>query len=141
METCTFSCFHVQNLHESAKTCSFSCICISPFIAYHYVIMVKGLYVVYEPSSQLTGLFPPSSQLRSAKVALESPEGLERGVQLQMEREVWGANGCSEFFRQLHFEPSGRDPTPWVVLTAPASKLDRKTLHFAATAVIAVFGE
>ena len=86
--------------------------------------------------------YPLLPQLRDAKQALESPESLDRGIQVQVEREVWDVAGCPEFFQRLQFDVSKtHSHTPWILLTAPASKLDRKTLHFAATAVLAVFGE
>lgn len=80
--------------------------------------------------------------MRSAKVSLGSPESVERGVHIQVEREVWETNGCTTFLQKLNFELSGKGrSTPWVTLSAPAARLDRKTLHFAATAIVAVFGE
>ena len=67
---------------------------------------------------------------------------MEHGVHIQVEREVWETNGCTTFLQKLNFELSGKGrSTPWVTLSAPAARLDRKTLHFAATAIIAVFGE
>ena len=81
-------------------------------------------------------------QLRNAKVSLESPDSLAQGVNIQVEREVWDTNGCTAFLQKLNFEPSGKSHTmPWVTLSAPAMRLDRKTLHFAATALIAVYGK
>lgn len=82
------------------------------------------------------------AQLQSAKVSLESPDGFERGVHVKLEKEVWGRAGCREFLQKLNFEASQQDVrSPWVTLCSPAVKLDRKTLHFATTAIIAVFGK
>ena len=51
-------------------------------------------------------------------------------------------NGCAEFLQKLNFELSRSEShSPCVTLSAPAVKLDRKTLHFAVTAVSAVFGK
>ena len=67
---------------------------------------------------------------------------MEHGVHIQVEREVWETNGCTTFLQKLNFELLGKGRSaPWVTLSAPAARLDRKTLHFAATAIIAVFGE
>ena len=86
--------------------------------------------------------FALSLQLQSAKVGLDGPDNFERGVNVQLEREVWSKAGCSEFFQRLNFTAMGGDPkSPSVMLTAPAAKLDRRTLHFAATAVVAAFSE
>ena len=77
-------------------------------------------------------------------MALETPDGFERGVQVQLEKEVWGRIGCREFFQNLNFEPIHRDREfrgSLVTLTSPVVKLDRKMLHFATTAIMAVFGE
>lgn len=73
---------------------------------------------------------------------MESPESFERGVRVQLEKEIWGVNGCAEFLQKLNFELSRTEPhSPWVTLSAPAVKLDRKMLHFAVTAISAVFGK
>lgn len=81
-------------------------------------------------------------QLQSAKVSLESPDGFERGVHVQLEKEVWGRAGCREFLQKLNFEPSRQDfHGPWVTLSSPVVKLDRKVLHLATTAIVAVFGK
>ena len=46
-----FLCFHVENLHESTKTCSHV---FSPFSAVHYIVMVKGgLYIYFRTSLSL----------------------------------------------------------------------------------------
>lgn len=75
-------------------------------------------------------------------MSLESPDGFDRGVQVQLEKEVWGRAGCREFLQKLNFEPSRQDlHGPWVTLTSPVVKLDRKILHLATTAIVAVFGE
>lgn len=75
-------------------------------------------------------------------MALDSPESLKHGVHLSLEREVWETNGCMEFFHELQFRSrEERGSPPWVSLVAPVSKLERKTLHFTITAVLAVFGE
>lgn len=87
----------------------------------------------------LSALLP---QLRSAKVSLENPDGFEKGVHIQLEKEVWGRAGCREFLQKLNFEPSRQDfRGPWVTLSSPAIKLDRKTLHLATTSIVAVFGK
>ena len=45
IETCKFLCFHVQKLHESTKTCTFSSIfSIYCLLLPQYIILVKGLY-------------------------------------------------------------------------------------------------
>lgn len=61
---------------------------------------------------------------------------------MQLERDVWVINGSVSFFQGLHFEPlKSESSLSWVTLTAPHTLLERKTLHNAATAVVAVFGE
>ena len=83
---------------------------------------------------------PLPLQIRSAKVSLGSPESIEHGVHIQVEREVWETNGCTTFLQRLEFELSEKGYTsPWVTLSAPAARLDRKTLQFAATAIVAVW--
>lgn len=80
-------------------------------------------------------------QLQNAKVSLESPDGFERGVHVKLEKEVWGRAGCREFLQKLNFEPARQDfHGASVTLCSPAVKLDRKTLHLATTAIVAVFG-
>ncbi len=73
---------------------------------------------------------------------MESPDGFERGVHVQLEKEAWGRAGCSEFLKKLNFEPTRQDfHGPWVTLSSAVVKLDRRTLHFATTAIMATFGE
>ena len=63
-------------------------------------------------------------------------------MHIQLEKEVWGRPGCSEFMQKLNFEPSRRDMRgTWVTLSSLPVKLDRKTLHLATTAIVAVFGK
>lgn len=87
-------------------------------------------------------IFPTSPQLHSAKVSLESHDGFEHGVHIQLTKEIWAINGCSEFFQNLNFTLSQTDAnSPLVTLSAPAVKLERKVLHFASTSIAAVCGE
>jgi len=73
---------------------------------------------------------------------MESSDGFERGVRIQLDKEVWSEAGCKEFFQRLNFEPSPHEANgSKVTMMAPVRKLDRKLLHFAATAVTAVFGK
>ena len=101
--------------------------------------------IVHEENSVLFTIctyFSTFLQLRNAKVSLESPDSLAQGVNIQVERDVWDTNGCTAFLQKLNFEPSGKSHTmPWITLSAPAMRLDRKTLHFAATALVAVYGK
>ncbi len=64
-------------------------------------------------------------------------------VQVKLDKSVWTTTGTNEFFRHLNFEPSNHlEPhSDKVLLSAPAVKLERKMLHFAGTAITAVFGE
>ncbi len=72
---------------------------------------------------------------------METPESQE-GLWVQLERSVWVVVGCVGFFQGLHFEPvKSESSSSWVTLTAPHTLLERKTLHNAATAILAVFGE
>ena len=72
---------------------------------------------------------------------MESPDS-QHEVQVQLEKEVWETNGCSEFLQSLQFEAVKPDPSSlWLTLTAPPTLLERKTLHNAATAILAVFGK
>ena len=73
---------------------------------------------------------------------MESSDGFERGVRVQLDKEVWSELGCKEFFQRLNFELSPHEVNgSRVTMVAPVRKLDRKMLHFAATAVTAVFGK
>ena len=73
---------------------------------------------------------------------MESPDGFERGVRIQLEKEVWTETGCKEFFQRLNFECIPQEVNgARVTMSAPVLKLDRKMLHFATTAITAVFGE
>ena len=75
-------------------------------------------------------------------MSMESPDGFERGVHIQLEKDVWMEAGCKEFFQKLNFEMMQKElNSPWVTMSAPVVKLDRKMLHCATTAVNAVFGE
>ena len=78
-------------------------------------------------------------QLHSAKVALDSHDGVEKGVHVQIPKEIWAIAGCSDFFQNLNFALSQTEAhSPWVTLSAPAVKLERKLLHFALTSIAAV---
>ena len=83
------------------------------------------------------------TQLQNAKVLLDSPNGIEQEVHVKLDKSVWATSGCTEFFRHLNFELSNNLEThrDKVTLSAPAMKLERKMLYFAATAITAVFGE
>ena len=68
--------------------------------------------------------------------------GTKEVSRIQLQKEVWGRTGCREFLQKLNFEPAHQDfHGPWVTLTSPVVKLDRKVLHLATTAIVAVFGE
>ena len=90
---------------------------------------------------------PPCSltQLRSAKTAVDSPEKTEGGkVKVQVGREAWESTGCKEFLQPLHFEVAEQfnySSSPLLALAAPLPLLESKMLHFAVTAIVAVFGE
>ncbi len=73
---------------------------------------------------------------------MESADGFERGVRIQLEKGVWSEAGCKEFFQRLNFELVPHDQNgSRVTMTAPVVKLERKMLHFATTAITAVFGK
>ena len=66
-------------------------------------------------------------------------DGSERGIHIQLEKEVWERDGCREFLQELNFEPTRQNfHGPWVTLSSAAMKLDLKS---ATTSIIAVFGE
>ena len=78
-------------------------------------------------------------QLHSAKVALDSHDGFEKGIHVQIPKDIWAITGCSDFFQNLNFALSQTEAhSPWVTLSAPAVKLERKLLHFASTSIAAV---
>ena len=78
-------------------------------------------------------------QLHSAKVALDSHDGFEKGIHVQLPKEIWAIAGCSDYFQNLNFALSQTEAhSPWVTLSAPAVKLERKLLHFASTSIAAV---
>lgn len=90
-------------------------------------------------SQYVYDLFP--LQLHNAKVALENHDSFEHGIHVQLTKETWAVAGCPEFFQNLNFVLSQTDAhSPLVTLSAPAVKLERKTLHFASTSIAAVCG-
>lgn len=72
-------------------------------------------------------------------MALDSHDGFEKGIHVQLPKEIWAIAGCSDFFQNLNFALSQTEAhSPWVTLSAPAVKLERKLLHFASTSIAAV---
>ena len=72
-------------------------------------------------------------------MALDSHDGFEKGIHVQLPKEIWAVAGCSDFFQNLNFALSQTEAhSPWVTLSAPAVKLERKLLHFASTSIAAV---
>ena len=71
---------------------------------------------------------------------LENPiDGSERSIHIQLEKEVWGRDGCREFLQELKFEPTRQNfHGPWVTLSSAAIKLDLKLVTIS---ILAVFGE
>lgn len=81
-------------------------------------------------------------QLHTAKVSLDSHDGFEHGIHIQIAKEIWAISGCPDFFQNLNFVLSQTEAhSAWVTLSAPAVKLERKILHFASTSIAAVCGE
>ncbi len=118
----------------------------------HSVIFEIAFQIIYLDLSFVMAQNPPNvslhshipsythTQLQHAKVLLDSPIDV---VQVKLDKSVWTTTGSNEFFHHLNFEPSNHldSQSDKVVLSAPAVKLERKMLHFAATAITAVFGE
>ena len=80
------------------------------------------------------------SQLNIAEVSLENTiDGSERGIHIQLKKEIWGRDGCREFLQELNFKPTRQNfHGPWVTLFSAAMKLDLKSVTIS---IIAVFGE
>lgn len=119
----------VEVLVESTaiKSLAFLGISVSRFLA-----MISCFDVSWHPPLH-------TLQLHSAKVALDSHDGFEKGIHVQIPKEIWAIAGCSDFFQNLNFALSQTEAhSPWVTLSAPAVKLERKLLHFASTSITAV---
>ena len=110
-----------------------------PAIQYFTLHFWQRFHVTYHYTYIYSTAHTLTVQLHNAKVALDSHDGFEKGIHVQLPKEIWAIAGCSDFFQNLNFALSQTEAhSPWVTLSAPAVKLERKLLHFASTSVAAV---
>ena len=120
--------------------CVCACVCVCVCVCVCYFVVVFGNCLTPRAASHAHTHTP--FQLHTAKVALDSHDGFEHGIHVQITKEISDIIGCSEFFHNLNFALSQTEAhSPWVTLSAPAVKLERKVLHFASTSIAAVCGE
>ena len=62
-------------------------------------------------------------------------------VSIQVEQKVWDLQECPKFFQSLQFMPKANSDSPLVTLEASGARLDRKVVHLASIALLAVFGK
>ena len=69
----------------------------------------------------------------------------DTAIEIQLDKDIYDKESCSEFFQNLTFTPSptlaGAGMSPTITLSAPARRLEAKKLQYAVNAIIAVFGK
>ena len=89
-------------------------------------------------------ILPPHlTQLQGAVTTLSTPSPRKLGytVPIQVERRVWDLPECPKFFQSLQFTAKPNSGSAMVTLEASGARLDRKVVHLASVALLAVFGK